>query len=100
MLAGGCRCHPLRWPARLGARPVHDFALPDEPRSKLRGPAALTGRAPQDESVAAILDNGLRRASSVRARNLRDRLEPENAAPPEFSQPREGVLESVDLTER
>jgi hypothetical protein len=44
----------------------NDFTIADEPARKPRRAPLLTGRAAQDQSIAAILDNGLRLAMSVR----------------------------------
>src|SRR5437870_4713672 len=79
---------------------MNDLALADELRGELRGSAALAGRAAQDERVAAVLDDRVRDRPAIGARHLADRLEPENAASAELTQPRQGVLEAVDLPER
>src|SRR5256885_1102754 len=79
---------------------MNDLALADELRGELRRSAALAGRAAQDEGVAAILDDRIRHRSAIGARHLADRLEPENAASAELAQPRQGVLEAIDLAER
>src|SRR2546430_12160113 len=79
---------------------MNDLALADELRGELRRSAALAGRAAQDERVAAVLDDRVRDRPAIGARHLADRLEPENAASAELAQPRQGVLEAVDLAER
>src|SRR5205823_12544052 len=76
---------------------MNDLALADELRGELRRSAALAGRAAQDERVAAVLDDRVRDRPAIGARHLTDRLEPENAASAELTQPRQGVLEAVDL---
>src|SRR5437764_9195952 len=79
---------------------MNDLALADELRGELRRSAALAGRAAQDERVAAVLDDRVRDRPAIGARHLADRLEPENAASAELTQPRQGVLQAVDLAER
>jgi hypothetical protein len=79
---------------------TNDFPLTYQARGKLRRAAALARRAPEDERVAAVLDDGLRFRVPVRAPHLRDALEAEHAAPAEFPQARERVLETVDLAQR
>src|SRR5437660_10055924 len=79
---------------------MNDLALADELRGELRRSAALAGRAAQDERVAAVLDDRVRDRPAIGARHLADRLEPENAASAELTQPRQSVLEAVDLAER
>src|SRR5438046_9204029 len=52
--------------------PADHLALPDEARGELRGAAVLTARAAQDQRVAALLDERLRLAAAVGARDLRN----------------------------
>src|SRR2546429_9992640 len=89
------RSHLERTP-RARARDAHDFALTDEARGKLRRAPMLAPRAAQNERVAAVLDNGLRLAAPIGRGHLRNRLKAEHAAPAEFSQASECILQSVD----
>src|SRR5207253_3699431 len=84
---------------RARARDAHDFALTDEARGKLRRAPMLTPRAAQDERIAAILDEGLRLAAPIGRGHLRNRLKAEHAAPAEFSEACERILQPVDLPE-
>src|SRR5438876_5832421 len=70
---------------RARARDAHDFALTDEARGKLRRAPMLTPRAPQNERVAAVLDDGLRLAAPIGRGHLCNRLKAEHAAPTEFA---------------
>ena len=80
-------------------RGTHDFAFADELRRESRSAAALAGRTAQNQRIAAILHNRVGIARSVGARHLRDRLKPQYAAPVEFAQTRERILEPVDLSQ-
>ena len=87
------------WPAGRRERGVHDLALTNELGCKFRGTALLAGGAAQDEGVAAVLDDGLGAALAVGARDLGDRLEAQDAAAAELTQPRQRVLEPINLAE-
>src|SRR5277367_415357 len=99
MLAMRYRAHELGRPAgpRNGG-PQH-FALADEIGSKPGGTAAFARGATEDERVSAIFDNGMCVTMTVRAGDLRDRLESKDATAPKFSQAREGIFQTVDLSE-
>src|SRR5258708_16804604 len=80
--------------------PSQYFALADQARGELRGSAVFAARTAQDQGIAAILYNRLGLAGPVQAGNLRDRLESQDTAASEFSQPRQRVLEPVDGAQR
>src|SRR4029077_16852057 len=92
------RQHLERTP-RARTRDPHDFALADEAGSKLRCASVLASRAAQNERVTTIFDDRLRLTATVGRGHLGDRLKAEHAAPAEFSQACERILQSVDLSE-
>src|SRR5690348_5878759 len=67
--AGNCRQEPERLSRPRFGR-ANDFALTDELRSEARSTAPLTGRAAQDQGIAAILDERLRFGASISTRHL------------------------------
>src|SRR5271168_3738396 len=95
MLAVGDRAKELRKPATLGNGSARDFALTDQLRSEPGGTATLAGRAPQNQGIAAIFDDGMCITLSVSVRDLGNRLKTENASAAKFTQTRERVLQAV-----
>jgi hypothetical protein len=71
----------------------HRFA--DQFAGKSGGAAVLTGRATQNQGVAAVLNDCLRFALSVGALDLGDRMEIEHTAATELAQARESVARSA-----
>src|ERR1019366_7687400 len=99
VFASRYRTQELRVPPAPRYGRAQHLALPDELRREPRRAAPFAGRATQDECIAAMLHNGVSIALPIRARNLRDRLESQNAAPAKFSEARQRVLEAIDLAE-
>ena len=81
-------------------RGSNHLAIADELRGKPGRAAALAGGATEDERIPAIFDNGVRITMPVGAGDLRDRLEAKDTTATKFAQPRERVLQSVDLSQR
>src|SRR5882762_11982310 len=79
---------------------MDDLMLADELGSEFGRSAPLASRAAQEQRVAAVLDDRVRHRTAVGARHLADRLEAQETASAELAQPRERILEAVDLTER
>jgi hypothetical protein len=78
---------------------ANHFAFAARLRGESCSAAVPAGRAPQVQGVAAVLNDGLRLAVSIRARNLGDGLKSQHAAAAEFAQSCERILESVDRTQ-
>src|ERR1700676_1158395 len=78
---------------------MHDLALTDEPRGELRRPALLARGTSKYQAVPAILDDRIGDPLAIRARYLRDGLKSQHAAPTEFAQARQSVLQAIDLPE-
>src|SRR6185437_14032101 len=75
------------------------FPLADQPRGELRGAAVLARRAAKDQSVTAIFDDRMSVSGSVRARDLRNGLEAQDATAFEFPQTDQCVFETIDRTQ-
>src|SRR5580658_4071334 len=100
MLAARNRARHLARPAALRNRGSHHFAFADELRGESRSAAAFAGGATEDQSVTTIFHNRMGVPVSVSAGNLRNRLKSEHATASKFSQPRERIFETVNLSER
>ena len=79
------RAEYLSVAAVAGHRGMQYLAVADQLRGEPRRAAAFAGRAPQDQRIAAIFDDGMRLALAVRARYLRNRLKTQYAAAAEFA---------------
>src|SRR6267154_418039 len=78
----------------------HHLPVADELGREPRRAAAFACRTAQNESVPAILDDRMSISLPIGTRHLRNRLEPEHAAPAEFSEARQRVFQPVDLAQR
>src|SRR6266436_33563 len=78
----------------------HHLPVADELGREPCRAATFACRTAQNERVPAILDDGMSIALPISARDLRNRLKSEHAAPAEFSEARQCVLQPVDLAQR
>jgi hypothetical protein len=79
---------------------MHHFALTDQSGREFRCPAALTRGTAQYKGIAAVFDDGFRRALAVEPRYLSDGLEAENATTAKFPQSCESVFKAVYSAQR
>src|ERR1700683_3578631 len=86
--------------AAAGLRRAQHLALTDQRRSESRSAPALACGATENQAIATVFHNRMRIARAVRAGDLGNRLKTEDAAPTEFSEPRERILQTVDLPDR
>src|SRR5690606_3157267 len=75
-----------------------DLAASDQLRCQLGGAAILAGTRPQQEQIAAILDDSLR-AIAVDLLHLRERLEPDRHTSAELAQSCLCILQPFDPPE-
>src|ERR1700677_5080319 len=78
---------------------MSDLTLSNELGSKLRSPPILAGRAPENECIAAVLNDRVRDALTVGTRHLCNRLKSQHGPPADLAQPRQRILEAIDLAE-
>src|ERR1700734_3246635 len=76
------------------------LSVANELRGEFRRPAALRCGTSQNQSIPAVLNDGLRVSVTIGVRHLRDRLKSQDTAPTEFPQPGQRILEPVDRPER
>src|SRR5580704_6036649 len=90
----------LEGTTRARHRAAQHLPLADQARGELRSATVLAAGAAENQRRPTIFYDRLRFPGAIRGRDLRHGLEPEYAAAAELAQPRERVLESVDLPER
>src|SRR5258708_23791525 len=78
----------------------NDLPLADQLRGELGSPSVFARGAAQDEGIAAVFDDSLRRCGTVGPRDLCDRLKTQHASAAELAKPGECILEPLHRPER
>src|SRR5580704_17280631 len=100
MFAASDRAQNFIGAGATGLRRAQHLALTDQRRSESRSASALACGATENQAIATVFHDRVRIARAVRAGDLGDRLKAEDAAPAEFSEPRERILQTIDLPDR